>query len=230
MNEEMFRALMKLAVKMARGIKDDREALEVKCFYKQFESQIGRELMVGEYVQYGDKLYRVLTTHVAQANWSPNVSQSLFIVVDLEHEGTIEDPIPANANMMYYNGKYYIENDILYLCIRDSGIALQTLPSTLIGIYFELINNEEPKEDIPNDGGENIPNEEENGEENVPNEEEKGEEGTLENPIPAVLNMMYYNGKYYIENDVVYLCTRDSGIPLAYLPSALIGQYFKLVE
>ncbi len=229
MNEEMFRALIKLAVKMARGIKDDREALEVKCFYKQFESQIGRELTVGEYIQYGDKLYRVITNHVAEAHWTPNVSQSLFVVVDLEHAGTIEDPIPANANMMYYNGKYYIENDVLYLCTRDSGIALQTLPSTLIGIYFELVNNEVPKEEekVPNEE----PKEEEKEEENVPNEEENiPEEGTLENPIPAMLNMMYYNGKYYIENGIVYQCTRDSGIALAFLPSSLVGQYFKLVE
>lgn len=41
--------------------------------------------------------------------------------------------------------------------------------------------------------------------------------------------MRYYKDKYYSENGVLYLCTRDSGNPLAYLPSQLVGQYFELV-
>jgi hypothetical protein len=42
--------------------------------------------------------------------------------------------------------------------------------------------------------------------------------------------MEYFAGKYYIENGTLYLCTRDSGIPLYYLPSALIGHYFEVVK
>ena len=51
--------------------------------------------------------------------------------------------------------------------------------------------------------------------------------GTLEDPIPAVENMQYYAGKYYSEGDKVYLCIRDTGIPIALLPSALVGIYFE---
>ena len=35
MNENLFRALVHLAVKQARTITDDQEALEIKCFYKE---------------------------------------------------------------------------------------------------------------------------------------------------------------------------------------------------
>ena len=42
-------------------------------------------------------------------------------------------------------------------------------------------------------------------------------------------NMQYYKDKYYSEDGKLYLCTRDSGIPLAYLPSQLVGQYFEVV-
>lgn len=64
--------------------------------------------------------------------------------------------------------------------------------------------------------------------------------GTQEDPIPAKANMEYEYGKYYSEGDMIYICERG-GIPnpeemygqkvvLQYLPSALIGQYFRLVS
>lgn len=139
MNEDNVRLIIQAAVKYARSVADDQEALEIKMLYKEFDKQIGKALAVGEYVQYGDKLYRVIQAHTAQANWTPDITASLFVVIDKEHEGTLEDPIPAQINMEYFSGKYYIENDVIYLCIRDSGIALAYLPSALVGTYFEIV-------------------------------------------------------------------------------------------
>ena len=53
--------------------------------------------------------------------------------------------------------------------------------------------------------------------------------GTLDDPIPAVPNMQYYTGKYYIEDGMIYLCTRDTGQAIAQLPGDLIGVYFTVV-
>ena len=64
--------------------------------------------------------------------------------------------------------------------------------------------------------------------------------GTQEDPIPAKANMEYEYGKYYSEGDAIYICERG-GVPnpeemygqkvvLQYLPSALIGQYFRLAS
>lgn len=134
-----LRLIIQAAVKYARNITNDQEALEIKMLYKEFMAQIGKPLAVGEYVQYNDKLYRVLQAHTAQANWTPDIAASLFVVIDKEHQGTLEDPIPAQVNMEYFSGKYYIENDVIYLCTRDSGIALQHMPSALVGSYFEIV-------------------------------------------------------------------------------------------
>ena len=134
-----LRLIIQTAIKYARNITNDQEALEIKMLYKEFMAQIGKPLAVGEYVQYGDKLYRVLQAHTAQANWTPDIAASLFVVIDKEHQGTLEDPIPAQVNMEYFSGKYYIENNVIYLCIRDSGIALQHMPSALVGSYFEIV-------------------------------------------------------------------------------------------
>ena len=53
--------------------------------------------------------------------------------------------------------------------------------------------------------------------------------GTREDPyiISSNLAREYINGKYYLYNGVLYLCTRDSGIPLVYTPDQLLGQYFE---
>lgn len=86
------------------------------------------------------KLYRVVKTHQKQFDWIPGqATSSLFEVIDTEHSGTREDPIPASVNMEYFKDKYYIEDGQLYLCIRDSEITLQYLPSQLIGDYFEIV-------------------------------------------------------------------------------------------
>ena len=53
--------------------------------------------------------------------------------------------------------------------------------------------------------------------------------GTADDPIPAALNIEYVAGRYYSEGDALYLCIRDSEIPLAYLPSQLLGNYFEEV-
>ena len=238
-NNDIYRAIVKMAIKQARQITDDQEALAVKCLYKNWSKQLGRELTVGEYVQHGDRLYRVLTTHVAQVNWEPGVgTESLFVIVDKTHAGTKEDPIPWSNNMECEEGKYYSEDGVIYLCIRASGIALQCKIVDVLGNYFQLAEGEVevPKEEPqPEEPEVEVPEVEEPVEPQEPEEEEKeeptvAEEGSLENPIPYEVGMVVYNGKYYKQNDVVYLCTRDSGNALYHDISALIGVYFANVN
>lgn len=40
--------------------------------------------------------------------------------------------------MQCYKDKYYIQNEIVYKCTRDSGNALQNDIIDLIGHYFEV--------------------------------------------------------------------------------------------
>ena len=136
----MWRAIINLAVKQARLITDDQEALELQILYKSWDQQIGKQLNVGEYVQHEGKLYRVLQAHTAQSTWAPkNGTESLFVVIDKEHAGTLDDPIPYNGNMELFNGKYYIQNEVVYLCTRDSGTPLYHDLSSLVGIYVEEV-------------------------------------------------------------------------------------------
>ena len=59
--------------------------------------------------------------------------------IDEEHAGTLEDPIPYDQTMAVYEGKYYLHNNVIYLCIRDSENPLYADPEALIDNYFQLL-------------------------------------------------------------------------------------------
>ena len=94
--------------------------------------------------QYNGKLYKCIQPHTTQADWTPAATPALWTVIDVEHAGTIDDPIPAVAGMEYEYGKYYIDNDVIYICQRTGEpaggkITLYYLPSQLVGQYFEVV-------------------------------------------------------------------------------------------
>lgn len=114
---------------------------------------------IGEVVEPGDRMsdtdddgvlhvYRVNDGHghTTQADWAPHLTPALWTIIDLEHTGTQNDPIPAARGMEYTYGLYYKdpEDTKLYLCERtgeQSGnkITLQYLPHELVGNYFTLV-------------------------------------------------------------------------------------------
>lgn len=49
--------------------------------------------------------------------------------------------------------------------------------------------------------------------------------GELSDPIPYNGNMALENGKYYIQDSTIYLCTRDTGNPVYHTLSELVGLY-----
>lgn len=53
--------------------------------------------------------------------------------------------------------------------------------------------------------------------------------GTLDDPIPYSGNMALEAGKYYIQDYVIYLCTRDTGNPVYNPLAELVGLYVETV-
>ena len=123
MIEEKLRQIIRLAVKQARQITDNAEALEVKFLYKEFEAQIGRDLAVGEYIQYNDKLYKVLQAHKVQANWTPEDAPSLFaeVLTDPTGETILEWKQPSSTNA-YMKGDKVIFEGKTYESLIDNNV------------------------------------------------------------------------------------------------------------
>ena len=86
-------------------------------------------------------MWEVVQPHTTQDNWKPSLAtDSLWKVVDEEHEGGADDPIPYNPPMEIFKGKIYIQNGVKYRCTRDSGQPLTHDLSALVGLYVEQIN------------------------------------------------------------------------------------------
>lgn len=112
---------------------------------------------IGETVKPGDRrsdmdesgvlhVYRVNRGqgHTTQENWPPHSTPAVWTIINVDHAGTQDDPIPAARGMEYTYGLYYKdpEDTKLYKCERigeQSGnkITLQYLPHELVGQYFK---------------------------------------------------------------------------------------------
>lgn len=136
-NQIMQQAGTALAM-FAQSDISDSEALELKNLQKPWI--VGEEVVPGDRRLYKDVLYKVKEGqgHTTQADWTPDITPAMWEVVDEQHTGTKEDPIPWLPNMQCYKGKFYTEDEKLYECTRDSGITLAYKISDLIGTYFSL--------------------------------------------------------------------------------------------
>ena len=118
----------------------DEEALENIELFPTWQSRIGVQVKQGERLYYDDKLYKVLQTHTPQDDWRPDTTASLYVQVIAETDaGTIDNPIPYEMNMELVNGKYYTEDGVKYLCIRELAQSVWHL-SDLVGTFVEVVN------------------------------------------------------------------------------------------
>lgn len=56
----------------------------------------------------------------------------------------------------------------------------------------------------------------------------KTHDGTIDDPIPYSGNMALESGKYYIQDYVIYRCTRDTINPVYQPLSELVGLYVEV--
>lgn len=117
----------------------DNEALSVKELYPRWEDKVDMTIEEGYITLYNDSLWRARQTHTALAIYPPSMdTAALYEVVDYKHEGTESDPIPYTPPMEIFKDKYYIQNDVLYKCTRDSQTALTYNLADLVGLYVVI--------------------------------------------------------------------------------------------
>lgn len=131
--EEINRAIQELSGNIA---------LKYIDLYKDWEEyKEGEELVEGLKLSYHNILYKVRQTHNKQSTWTPENAPNQFVVINAEHEGTLEDPIPWTPNMRPEKDKYYVEGSLIAKCIEDPGQPLYNKLSELCpGRYFEKVN------------------------------------------------------------------------------------------
>ena len=119
----------------------DTEAVKAVELFPAWAYPVG--YAVGDRVSDGGLLYKCIQAHTSQEGWDPGATPAMWVVIDVDHAGTADDPIPAARGMEYEYGKYYLdgEDGKTYLCERTGEAAggkvvLQYLPHELVGNYF----------------------------------------------------------------------------------------------
>lgn len=118
----------------------DNQAISVKNLHPEWKEFIGKSLSTGFRVLHEDVLYKVRQDiSVVLENQPPSIdTAALYEEINETHDGTKADPIPYNNNMALELGKYYIQDNIIYMCTRDTGQAIYQDLSDLVGIYVQI--------------------------------------------------------------------------------------------
>ena len=134
--------LIRECMDQAGALLTQAQAASVVYLYQEWAPNDGAEYKmyrIGDRCRYQEKVYECRQEHSSQPMYSPDLVPALWKVLELEHSGNMEDPIPYSVGMEVFSGKYYVENEILYLCIRDSGSPLYHSLADLIGLYVEKV-------------------------------------------------------------------------------------------
>lgn len=123
---------------------DDSDALEARQLFPKWKELCDKSFCAeksGFRFQYEGDLYKTKTENFTfQSQWIPGIgTESIFERIDVTHAGTASDPIPYDGNMELFSGKYYMQDSVLYLCIRDTGAAVYHALSALVGLYVEVV-------------------------------------------------------------------------------------------
>ena len=92
-------------------------------------------------LRYKNTLYSVQQAHTSQPNWTPDIVPALYEVIPNPNEdGTLEHPIAYTIGMRLFNGLYYTEDEVLYLCNRDTDAPVFNPLAYLVGLYVEVVS------------------------------------------------------------------------------------------
>lgn len=141
-------------IEQASASLSDGEAAKSPELFPRWANHIGETVKPGDRRSDTDEsgvlhVYRVNKGqgHTTQENWPPHSTPAMWTIINVDHAGTQDDPIPAARGMEYEYGLYYKdpEDTKLYLCERmgeaaGGKIVLQYLPHELVGQYFKAVS------------------------------------------------------------------------------------------
>lgn len=136
--EASLQVIMKASARVSFLVElPDEKAAMIPLCYDPWATD--KAYKVGDRVECDGKLWKCRQAHTSQENWKPSIeTASLWEVINVENAGTLDDPIPYDQTMTVYNGKYYLEEGIIYKCVRDPGQPLYATCASLVGNYFEV--------------------------------------------------------------------------------------------
>lgn len=126
MNELMMCEQFFKAVQMFASTLNEEQAMEVATMYDPWK--VGKAYKADEYVTYGrnavgdPQLYKVVSAHTSQADWTPNAVASLYTPIGLDDNGHPVWSQPTGAHDAYNTGDIVNYNGTLYKSLIDGNV------------------------------------------------------------------------------------------------------------
>ena len=119
--QEKEQSLMKIGRLVANEVTDDTIALSIQEFYDEWE--VGITYEVGRYIKYEDILYKVITPHTSQEDWTPSNATSLFAKVLIDPTGeTIPEWEQPDSTNPYMKGDKVTYREVTYVSTVDNNV------------------------------------------------------------------------------------------------------------
>jgi hypothetical protein len=131
MNKLQMAEQFRRALQMFAGSLTDEEAMEVAAVYDPWV--VGKAYKLDDLFVYGQngvgdpQLYRVISSHTSQADWTPDVAVSLYKAIGLDNAGHPVWSQPTGAHDAYNTGDIVNYNGTLYESTFDGNT---TVPGT----------------------------------------------------------------------------------------------------
>ena len=111
-------------------------------YYPDWNDYINKSLPANFKIQYNNKLFKTRQPiNVVLENQPPSIhTAALYEEINESDTGTLENPIPYSGNMELVKGKYYIQDNAVYLCTRSTDVPVQHNLKDLIGLYVTKVN------------------------------------------------------------------------------------------
>lgn len=139
-NARKMRPIIELAVQSL----PDADALETVSLYPTWEKLCEKSFVAeqtGYKFSHNGILYKTRQPgYTFVSHYVPGLgTESLFSRIDETNTGTQDNPIPYDGNMVLENGKHYVQDNVVYRCIRDTGNPVYHALADLVGVYVEAV-------------------------------------------------------------------------------------------
>lgn len=104
----------------AAGMLTDEQALQVTAMYSLWDA--AKTYAVGDRVRYAGNLYRCLTSHTAQAAWTPTDAHSLWAKVLTDPSGAILPWVQPDSTNPYAKGDKVTHNGKTWESLVDNNV------------------------------------------------------------------------------------------------------------
>lgn len=130
------------------GLFTDEEAIEHPILFPKW--QVGKNYAAGERIRYGSRIFKVLQTHLSQADWTPSRATSLFAEILTSESGEPQEWQQPSSTNPYLTGDKVIFEGNIYESLIDNNVwspAEYPIGWQLIEPESEPENPDEPEID-----------------------------------------------------------------------------------